>query len=1070
MIKDEITELDVELAYRKLKSYIHYDNYDHFSKAKIADYETDLFEWGYAKDIFNLETTLTKKIKKLFNSLKAPNASGKNFFENKIKNIGTNILPKSIDKISEEEGNIFSNKFPIKDYEVNQITFFIDADIELLIISVLWLMKIGYKLEKNIYEKAYGNRLTLGKNKKVTEGLRLFKPYFNQYQRWRNEAIDKVEELIDKKEDAAIINLDIKDFFYNATISESKLNSAIGKLDGTVLELHKIFLKINREYTKKLNTYKYIKNDYDKILKNKEFILPIGLPTSYLLANWHMNNFDQRILQEIKPIFYSRYVDDILIVVNNPDYDKKKKIEDCIALNKSKSLNIELNKTDEFILKELSPLIEAELVPDQDDGGTEYFFKIICDEYTNLKIQSSKTFLYLLDANESSHFIDRLKKRLRENSSEFRDLPEEGEEFPDYNEETFEAVLSGKGKKSDKILGLRNAKFVLTVYLANKIFAALKHQSPFNEQESKRIVSFFKGANSIDYYQLWERIIVYLLVHNDKKGFFQFYTNTLLDIKGLIFAESIIDSSFNEDIKRKGLYKYLKTAAELALALNPAFLDPKLREDLNRFLKQNDFVEYENLFESLHHFSIKKFRCSNLVRDKYITHPLFNYTNLAFNTSISLIGINLPVKINNKYNNKFAFDDVKNNLSLNKNLLKYSPRLIKLYEATYYIQYKKTIDKTTEIENDTIFFYEENIKSDYLNEGFKVFFNFNYKYLYSDLQTIESRRKKLKELKNAIFKIKSKNTKFIDGVTNRDVIINEIKIEKGQNIFTKCRLAIANIKCDHVNFENSMEGTPIINAERYTTFSTILNLSRKEKANLLGMPECSVPYDLVPAFAKFGAKNRLASVIGLEHWRVENVSYNFIVTILPISIDNMNDAIVLYRLKNHYSHEEAKSVLESGSDLKVPVPKVYRYDLINWNNLYFTNFYCYELANITHRSLFVSLVDLIVASEWNNDTNYFSGIVETTSREIHCYFMQVNTSDYGDSRITLPAKTDSKNQIQIKGGENDTVLIGEIDITKLRTFQYKKYGGQREDKSFKPTPPDFNRKNVKKRVDNEFMF
>ena len=213
------------------------------------------------------------------------------------------------------------------------------------------------------------------------------------------------------------------------------------------------------------------------------------------------------------------------------------------------------------------------------------------------------------------------------------------------------------------------------------------------------------------------------------------------------------------------------------------------------------------------------------------------------------------------------------------------------------------------------------------------------------------------DLKKAIFQIKKSKASSFDGFSNKEIVINEIKIGKGKDDFTKCRLSIANTKCNNYYFEQSMEGNPIINAERYKTFSTILNLSINEKANLLGMPECSVPYDLVPAIAKFGAKNNLASVIGLEHWRVENVSYNFIVTIIPIQIDNMQDALVIYRLKNHYSYEEARHVLSSGSDLKVPVPEVYRYDLINWNNLYFTNFYCYELANILHRSLFVSLIE-----------------------------------------------------------------------------------------------------------------
>lgn len=1069
-MENEITEFDVELAYRKLKSYIHYDNYDLFSKTKIADFETENFNTEYSEDIFDLTTEIDKKIKKIFASITHPTASESRFFKNKIGKISANILPKSLDPINDELGNIYTNKYPIENYEVSRLTFFIDADIELLIISVLWLMKIGYKLEHNLYDKAYGNRLTIGNNKKVTEGLRLFKPYFKQYQRWRNEAIDKVEELIEKKEDAAIINLDIQDFFYNATISENKLSKAVGKLDGSLLELHKIFIQINREYTKKLNSYKYIDNDYDAILKNKEFVLPIGLPSSYVLANWYMDNFDKRIYQEVKPIFYSRYVDDILIVVNNPDFEKKKRAEECEAIDKSKSLKLKLNKTDEFILRELSPVIAPELIPNQEKDGQKYYFQIVCDDYEHLKIQTDKTFLYLIDANESTHFIDRLKKRLKENSSEFRDLPDESEEFPDYNEETFEAVLSGKGKKSDKILGLRNAKFVLTVYLANKIFAALKHQVTFNEHESKRIVSFFKGANSIDYFQLWERIIVYLLVHNDKKGFFQFYTNTIKDITELKFSENIIDSSYSEAMIKGCLLHYLKSATELAFALNPEFLDKKLNEKMQRFWNQSDLKEFENYFNINQEFKIRKFRCSNLVRDKYISHPLINYTNLAFNTTVSLIDINLPIKISNKYNKQHIFSSDKNNLSLNKNLLRYSPRLIKLYEATYYYQYKHTIDKTKEVDSDSIFVYGSNSELNHLNNAFRVFYRLNYDNLYKDLQDPSKRLKKYLDLKKAIFQIKKSKASSFDGFSNKEIVINEIKIGKGKDDFTKCRLSIANTKCNNYYFEQSMEGNPIINAERYKTFSTILNLSVNEKANLLGMPECSVPYDLVPAFAKFGAKNNLASVIGLEHWRVENVSYNFIVTIIPIQIDNMQDALVIYRLKNHYSHEEARNVLTSGSDLKVPVPEVYRYDLINWNNLYFTNFYCYELANILHRSLFVSLIDLMVASEWNPDTNYFSSIVETTSREIHCYFMQVNTSEFGDSRITLPAKTDSKNQVQIKGGENDTILIGEIDITKLRRFQYKKYDKQKDDKSFKPTPPDFNRKNVKKRMDNEFIF
>ena len=54
--------------------------------------------------------------------------------------------------------------------------------------------------------------------------------------------------------------------------------------------------------------------------------------------------------------------------------------------------------------------------------------------------------------------------------------------------------------------------------------------------------------------------------------------------------------------------------------------------------------------------------------------------------------------------------------------------------------------------------------------------------------------------------------------------------------------------------------------------------------------------------------------------------------------------------------------------------------------------------------------------------------------------------------------------LRTKGGANSTVLIGEIDIEKLRDFQIKQYELQNNDKSFKPTPPEFNKEIVRKKI------
>lgn len=41
----------------------------------------------------------------------------------------------------------------------------------------------------------------------------------------------------------------------------------------------------------------------------------------------------------------------------------------------------------------------------------------------------------------------------------------------------------------------------------------------------------------------------------------------------------------------------------------------------------------------------------------------------------------------------------------------------------------------------------------------------------------------------------------------------------------------------------------------------------------------------------------------------------------------------------------------------------------------------------------------------NRDTNYFSAIVKSLSRDLSAYVIQSNITEYGDSRITGPFET-----------------------------------------------------------------
>jgi hypothetical protein len=123
------------------------------------------------------------------------------------------------------------------------------------------------------------------------------------------------------------------------------------------------------------------------------------------------------------------------------------------------------------------------------------------------------------------------------------------------------------------------------------------------------------------------------------------------------------------------------------------------------------------------------------------------------------------------------------------------------------------------------------------------------------------------------------------------------------------------------------------------------------------------------------------------------------------------------------------------------------------------------MANITHREKLKSKIDLLIGIEWNRDIPYFSNIVESSSRDLHCYVAQVNTSNFGDTRLTQPKETAIKDILRLKGGTNDVILVGEINIENLRNFQRIK-SSINESKEFKPLPPDFLLEEVMKRMNN----
>ena len=97
------------------------------------------------------------------------------------------------------------------------------------------------------------------------------------------------------------------------------------------------------EFLERINNLVYrICAKYSEILRqsgdadladDKNTMLPIGFMPSMILSNWKLKDFDKAIITRINPVYYGRYVDDIIMV------DKVEKISDLYVQSEDDVLN-----------------------------------------------------------------------------------------------------------------------------------------------------------------------------------------------------------------------------------------------------------------------------------------------------------------------------------------------------------------------------------------------------------------------------------------------------------------------------------------------------------------------------------------------------------------------------------------------------------------------------------------------------------------------------------------------------------------------------------------------------------
>jgi len=1032
-----ISEDLIEKAYKKLKSSVYYDKTQLILRNRIVELELEYP--GKALDKYFKESIYAA----LLNDTKF------NKLQNDIcKKISVISLPKKLDDINSDIIiNSVSNKISIK-----ELQHYIDMPVEGHILGVLWIMLIGYKIDEGIYEHSYGNRIRKNLINELSDNPTyspyLFEPYFEQYESWRDKAMSEAQKHMNLKQDVAIVTMDFKRYYYSLDINNEVMKTIIKDVlldDEEIIDCCK---RLNNFVETVIGTYS---DKFEDVFEHRK-ILPIGFLPSNIIGNWCLKHFDEAIVDGWNPVYYGRYVDDILIVdkverngkiyakVKNCELSKKDIIEyfltSCTKWHggNPESCNYNNNyaviqKNEDLTKREIEQA-KTENRDASEDKNAVYevnnkYNPVPGEKNTRIIVQNEKVKIFYFKHDESDALITCFKSNIAKNKSEFRHLPEDEAVF---QQDDYSDIYSLSNNDTvNKFRGIESIsldKYKLSKFLGKYLRVGGMIQDKSESRFEKDILKIFTPRAIIENYSMWEKIIEILTINEQYKALERF-CKKVIEAIDTIEIKMHLPSSITDNVT-KALYNQLHAGLCRSLAL--------VWKAERKEIQESIYKSWGNRIETDPDKMIKGYYKSRMI-DKSVMPIISDMIDDKAITSNS--GVNLTHFGEAIYVTKSKW---------NNNDYKYYPYIINMYDFAIV----SCIEQLNLKDNEIPF----NKLKDVLEDEEERYINANYRLGKKD------------------------NTDKACGLVNITPLSNSYDkgayiVSVGEEHKKALKVAIANVRINPSNFEKIVKDIPNRAYSRYKDLSRIVNMAIDEHADMLIMPEAYVPFEWLNVLARTCAKNNMAIVTGVEHIKLkkrnkgkeETNVYNYTATILPYIENTHRSAYIFFHLKKHYAPSEIEKI--EGYRMK-PICGS-NYELYRWNDCYFPVYCCYELTSISDRSIFQAYADMIIAVEWNRDVKYYSNILESLSRDIHCYCIQVNSSEYGDSRIMKPSRSEEKDIIRTKGGINSSILVDNINISDLRDFQLKEYSLQQKDNRFKSTPPNFDKDIVIKKIKGEVL-
>lgn len=986
------------LAYRKAKVDLYYSS--HASLDAIADYEEDLFA--------NLSALLEQ--------INGDDES----WVTKPEFIGTwTLTAKSVDmddwqKYRKEHGNglIFSS--PAEEWEHSctllagrdepkkpkaEFRVMAKCSMGFHVLSTLWMLKVGHLFDAKLTACAYGNRLRRTHDGKCINSLSLgsFQPYLKPFREWRDRGIDAMRTALCAGKKIVALTADVTSFYHELNPGFMLNPAFVTEVLG--LNLTEEQAKLNRLFIHALQAWA-AKTPLKKGL-------PVGLPASAVVANVALVELDRAIQQQVAPIYYGRYVDDILLIMENgADFRSTVELWEWLFAR----TDGKLGWVDEQAHKEIS------FLPDYLKQG---------ESKSQIHFANGKNKVFILADEPGKTLVDAIAHQIHQRASEWRAMPRLPRSAGHVGTDLLAATQSD-GEAADNLrkadaLTMRRAGFAIKL----RDFEAYERDLPPEVWKEHRRAFFRAFVEHVLALPQFFDLAVYL----------PRVIRLATACEDFVDLRRIIDAL-------ETLCKQVSERCTVSVKACPSE-NTTPDEIVTRWQKQ--------LFSSVRESITAAFppRLSQSGKQAWDVHMAECHPSLDVDTfrawPLSAKGFQVQQA------RLFTFD------------LAHMPfRFIGLPSemvAQRGIPAKKTVTHCTdaaELLPATVVvgnhLLAKWIKFKGLPHGLLFAtrpFNLPELFILNKDAYVESGRQYMQAVVLAVrgFELGEKAPRFDKyGV---------LQIPDGAKS-RRLGIAVSSWKTCMDSWTAAVMRMPDPDADRYVRLCHLLDgvIAQPRRSRYLILPELALPAHWFIRIARKLQGRGISLITGVEYLhasksRVRNQVWT------ALSHDGLDfPSLMIYRQDKQRPalHEELELQRLAGLELR-PDKQWKAPPIIQHGDFRFALLICSELTNISYRADLRGKVDALFVPEWNQDTETFNALVESAALDMHAYIIQCNDRQYGDSRIRAPFKDSWKRDVlRVKGGVTDYCVIGEIDVQALRQFQssYRSPGER-----FKPVPDGF---------------